>query len=303
MDTSLKDWGGIFDSATHTYTLNGKVLHGITKMLHRQIFKDMYKDVPQYILDKSAERGTNIHNLCHLHDMGIEIPSDSEYFNEVTEYANITNGLTYEDSEYIVTDGEYFASGIDKVYRVDDNTFDIGDIKTTYAKNEDYVTWQLNIYKYLFELQNPSMKVRNMYYIYIREGKSELIKVRELSQEWIKSLLDAEKNGKEYELPSELVRRSELPSNVANVENAIISTILELKSLEERKKQFEQTLLELMEKGNVKKWETENIAITRVLPTNRKSIDSAKLKELYPDVYNDCIKESTTKSSVKITIK
>ena len=51
---------------------------------------------------------------------------------EVADYISLTseNDLVHETSEYLITDNENYASMIDKVYRVDETTFDIGDIKT-----------------------------------------------------------------------------------------------------------------------------------------------------------------------------
>ena len=74
-------------------------------------------------------------------------------------------------SEYLISDNAHYASMIDKVYRVNDNTFDRCDIKTYGAmtvEKFEKAEWQLSIYAYLFELQNPKAKVRNLFIIHLR---------------------------------------------------------------------------------------------------------------------------------------
>ena len=83
---------------------------------------------------------------------------------EVADYIQICkdNGLTHECSEYCITDGENWASQIDKVYRTSVDTFDLADIKTYGIMTADKLAkarWQLSIYAYLFELQNKKAKV------------------------------------------------------------------------------------------------------------------------------------------------
>jgi hypothetical protein len=133
MGYKLVKSGVVFDSEHHTYTLDGKQLSGITSLLDRQLFKDKYSGIPEDILRKAAERGTYIHQCCELADEGF--PSDCK---EAMNYLNLKSkyNLKIEESEYLVSDNEYYASCIDKVYRYDDNTFYLGDIKTTYKLNK-----------------------------------------------------------------------------------------------------------------------------------------------------------------------
>ena len=61
----------VFNPNEHTYMLGDKELSGITSVISRQLFPDKYRDVPEYMLRKAAERGTMIHSICELvDDMG-----------------------------------------------------------------------------------------------------------------------------------------------------------------------------------------------------------------------------------------
>jgi hypothetical protein len=64
-----------------------------------------------------------------------------------------------------------YASNIDKVYRVSDDTFSLGDIKTygvMSPKKREKAKWQLSIYAYLFELQNKKAKIDKLFIIHLR---------------------------------------------------------------------------------------------------------------------------------------
>ena len=64
-----------FNEENHTYFLGDKQLSGITGMIKRQLFPDKYKEVPQHILERAAERGTRVHHECQFVDTtGFGIP-------------------------------------------------------------------------------------------------------------------------------------------------------------------------------------------------------------------------------------
>ena len=110
----------------------------------------------------------------------------------VDNYAAL--GLPVLASEYLVSDGTDFASMIDKVLRVDDNTVDLVDLKTTSILHENALKNQLSIYAYLFEKQNPGMKVRNLYGLHIQKNNQvSLVKVDRMSDASIETLMNNER--------------------------------------------------------------------------------------------------------------
>jgi hypothetical protein len=70
--------------------------------------------------------------------------------------------------------------------------------------------------------------------------------------------------------------------------------------LKAQQKEFRDQLYQKMEENDIKKIDTGDLIITRVLPTVRKSVDSTKLKKEMPDVYTLYLKESTVKGSIRI---
>ncbi|MGG5324209.1 hypothetical protein IGJ62_001844 [Enterococcus pernyi] len=75
------------------------------------------------------------------------------------------------------------------------------------------------------------------------------------------------------------------------------------KIIKAQQKDFRDQLYQKMEENDIKKIDTGDIVITRVLPAVRKSVDSTKLKKEQPDIYEQYLKESTTKGSIRIKEK
>lgn len=145
----LKDSGVLFDEEQHTYLLGDKYLSGITGTLQRQMFPNEFEGIPKDVIDAAAQYGTDVHHSCE--DFDFSWINDGT--QEVQDYIQICKeyNLTHECSEYTVTDGSDWASRIDKVYRVSDDTFDIGDIKTYGVMTADKLAkakWQLSIYAF-----------------------------------------------------------------------------------------------------------------------------------------------------------
>ena len=104
----------VFNEENHTYFLGDKQLSGITGMIKRQLFPDKYKEVPQHILERAAERGTRVHHECQFVDTTGFEPESQEAMN----YLLLRTGAGYKTlaNEYTVSDGENFASNIDCVW-------------------------------------------------------------------------------------------------------------------------------------------------------------------------------------------
>lgn len=74
-----------------------------------------------------------------------------------------------------------------------------------------------------------------------------------------------------------------------------------IKSIQEDIKAKREVLLELMTKYDVKSIKNDLFTYTRVNESIRTTVDSKKLKELYPNIYDEVKKETTVKASLRIT--
>lgn len=104
----------------------------------------------------------------------------------------------------------------------------------------------------------------------------------------------------EYQIhPSEM----KIPGTVQKVIDDISELAVQKKSIEDQEKKMKEKLVKAMEKYDVKSFENDRVKFMYVAPSERKSIDSAKLKKQYHDIAEECTKVSPVKSSVRITVK
>lgn len=287
----------IFNPDEHTYMLGDKELSGITSVISRQLFPNKYRDVPEDVLKKAAERGTMIHSICELvDDMGISHDSD-----EAQGYKELKDdwGLRYECSEYLVSDDEHYASCIDKVYRENETDFTLGDIKTTYVLDKESVRWQLSIYAYLFELQNPGCKAVRLIGIWLRGKNHEIVEVERIPSEVVVNLLKCDSEGRQFVNPYSISPVT-LPDEYRKMERTIQEIVSQAKYWSDKKKEIADAVMMSMVEAGEYNWEGDIISFTRKKDTIRKDFDKKAFEKDYPDLYNKYLKEIPVVGSVTL---
>lgn len=294
----LKNSGVYFDKDSHQYWLDNKELNGITGMLSRQLFKDKYSSVPSYILNRAAERGERIHTGCFTYDMFGSVNDE-----EVQWYADLKEKEQFEvhESEYIVTDRDYFATAIDKIITIS-GVICLGDIKTTYVLDKEYLSWQLSINAYLFELQNPGLKVGGLYAIYIRDG-AKLVEIERKPDEVVKSLLEAEKEGRQFENPYALVVSDKDSEQALHLVKELAEIAHSIEQLKDVEKEYKDRIEKLFDEIGAEKWESDYFVITKTKSYEKKTFDSKKFEKDDPTTYANYLKTSTVKGSIKTKFK
>ena len=282
----------VFDEVKHTYELNGKPLKGITHIIKDKLFPDEYKDVPESVLANAANRGHRIHTALELYDT-VEIYTEecqelSNYIKAREQFPWLAKHIA---SEYIVTDGEQYASGIDKVYEGENGGVILADVKTTYKVPMDYVAWQLSVYAYFFSLMNPNVPVEKAYVIWLRDEKHLIAEVNIVDLELVKQLLYTD------EVP-------QLPENRIGIDEEYLLGLK--KRAEEATEAYEnakQHLMEFMEENKVSKYEGSLFTISLRAGGERKPFDSKSFKTEYPDLYEQYVKTSASKPTIAIRMK
>lgn len=294
----LNDSGILFDAESHTYcTKDGEVLQGITGRLKERAFPDEYIDVPEEVLQRAAKKGTRIHNILELYDeVGLitnECQELQKYMKAQTEFPFLANHL---QSEYLITDNKQYASAIDKVYVENDGVI-LGDVKTTYHLNEEYVSWQLSIYAYFFNLVNPDVEVKKLYALWFREDKYKVVEVERKSIEDVKKLLYTEEA-----LPVTTVDEAMMP-DINSAEAAIIEYKEAMEYCKAQYDRLKDGILAIMVANNIKKYDGQKISITRKGEGERASFDSKAFKAEHPDMYEQYMVKSKTPPSLIVKIK
>lgn len=267
----------VFNPNEHTYMLGDKELSGITSVISRQLFPDKYRDVPEYVLRKAAERGTMIHSICELvDDMGITHDSD-----EAQGYKELKDdwGLRYECSEYLVSDNEHYASCIDKVYRENETDFTLGDIKTTYVLDKESVRWQLSIYAYFFELQNPGCNAVRLIGIWLRGKNHEIVEVERIPSEIVINLLKCDSEGRQFVNPYSISPVT-LPDEYRKMERTIQEIVSQAKYWSDKKKEITDGVMMAMVEAGEYSWKGDIISFTRKRTLSERILTRRRLRKI-----------------------
>lgn len=289
--------GVAFNQEAHTYHLGDKELKGVTGMLSAMLFKDKYNGVSEEVLKKAAAYGSGVHEAVELyHTLGIEDGSD-----ELAKYKELVGGLTFEASEYLISDNENIASSIDLVFTDKDGHIMLADIKTTYGGlDRNYLSWQLSVYAYLFERQNPGLRVDSLIGIWLRKGEGYTSFIDRRPVEEVERLIYEYAN----DLECSLTKEQTLPAEVTTLADAIADMETKIKSMTAQRDELKEKILGLMRENNCDKVELDGrVLITRVPATTRETLDPKALKADLPDVYAKYVKTSEIKESLKITVR
>ena len=307
--------GLVFDPQEHRYFLNGKELSGVTSVIHKHLFPHAHDGIPQRILKASAEYGSKVHKIL---ENGDKLWQKDEQSVELQDYISLCReyGLVNLESEYLVTDFRNFASACDKVYQVDSSTVSIGDIKTVYgdlskAANKqklERATWQLSIYKYMFELMNPHLKVKDLFVIHLRYKErangtidriAKLIYVDPIPESICKALLEAEVKGEQF------VMSETEPQKKLTIDEGLIRQLLQTKAdVEEKLSNIKTQLLSEMEAlGETTFTTPTGLKIVRKLETIRKAFDLKSFTLQNPQLdLSPYMKESKVAGSLSIAL-
>lgn len=294
---SLRERNDVFFSdIVHCYlNKDNKELIGVTSLMKKHGLSANYDGIPQAVLERAAQRGTAVHKLFEDYDNGAEV----EQSPLLDSY--IALGLDVLRSEYLVSDGELVASMIDKVLA--DGS--LVDVKNTSELHVDAVTWQLSIYAYLFERQNPRIKVPHIYALHVKGGRcKELRELNRIPDEEIARLLECERNGElfipasAHPLTLAQVWDEATISEVRRLEDALVQFEANAKATKAKLESLRSTLYDFMMANNIDKMETDTFSYTLKRPYERSSVDTKALAEQMPDVVAQFTKTTKVKGSV-----
>ena len=295
--TQLKSIPVAFDEERHLYTdtRNGKQLLGITSTLLHRLFPDKYRDIPAHILAQAADRGSVIHEDIELAETLGTKPSTEEGKNYLKLKAE--NDMKFLAAEHLVSDLTRYASNIDLIFDVEENVVDIADIKTTSKFDRESTAWQLSIYAYFLELNNPEVKVRNLYGLWLRKDIAERISLRRHTVEEVQDLIQADTENREYNYSPAF------PEYIVNNEQTLYSLAKKIKDLTEEYEALKAKVMESMSKNKDKSFDLGNMVITLSPSSSRAAFDSKLFKQEHEDLYAQYTKKAPTKETLRITLR
>lgn len=290
-----------FDEEQHRYFLGEKELSGITGTLIKKAFPDTYKDIPDAVLAKAAERGSVVHQNLELFDtvFNSDVNIMHSVLPEVKDYNEmiISYGLHHVDSEYLVTDNENFASAIDKVLADNEGNIYLADIKTTATLHYDNVSLQLSIYAKWFEEQNPDLKVKEIVCMWFKNGQSKFQPLPRVADYQIDDLINAYlADDTDYQY------KVEVPEQFSALEQEYRLITARMDALKIKQDDLKEQMMKMMEANKQKSIKTNIGSYSYVAATTKKTFDTKLFKDTEPEHYEYYLKETTTKPSIRIKL-
>ena len=89
----------------------------------------------------------------------------------------------------------------------------------------------------------------------------------------------------------------------ADAENKIISIEKEISRLKAVQDELKKSLLAELEAKGLIKVETDNLVISYIAPSDRETFDSKRFRDDNPDLYDEYVKISPVKSSIRLKVK
>lgn len=294
-----------FDPETHTYFLNGKPLISVTQLLKKHGLAPDYSGVDEETLNRAAERGTLIHNEIEDYIKSGEVGFTPELVSFIERFKTV--GYDFVASE-VAVHNDVIAGTIDLILDsvAPDNEEYIIDFKTTSSINFEAVSWQLSLYAYLRAVTAEryfSVKTKLQEWHFQPDGSLRVIDIPLQPWEEIERLLECERNGETYTRNLEGIVTDAQVAEIEYAENLIAEADRQKKEAEARLDGIKASLQAEMEKRGIKSFETDRLKLTYVLPGERTTIDSARLKKELPDIAAQFSKTTSTAASLRITFK
>lgn len=286
-----------FDETLHKYTVDGKEVISVTQLLQKHNITPSYDAVDKELLRVASERGTLIHEEV---EKWIE-SGECGFTEESEKICDYLFERADENSEIMseqMVANDVVAGRFDVLY-THAKKLVLTDIKTGNTKHLFGWTWQLSLYKYLYEKMYG--KEIDSLEILWANGDLTVIPCEYVGDEKIENLLKAEREGRlisDVDLgvsEEELVDLEELMQKIKVKED-------ELKLLKDMVDSVKTVLYGTMEKEGIKTVDRGNLKITYVAPSSRTSVDSKKLEKEEPEIYKKYAKTTTVAGSIKITL-
>ena len=286
-----------FDENLHKYTVDGKEVISVTQLLQKHKITPSYDAVDKELLRVASERGTLIHEevekWIESGECGFTEESEKicDYlFERADENSKIM-------SEQIVAN-DVVAGRFDVLY-THAKKLVLTDIKTGNTKHLFGWSWQLSLYKYLYEKMYG--KEIDSLEILWANGDLTVIPCEYVGDDKIENLLKAEREGRLISDVDLGVSEEEL-EDLEGLMQEIKVKEDELKLLKDMVDSVKTVLYGNMEKEGIKTVDRGKLKITYVAPSSRTSVDSKKLEMEEPEIYKKYIKTTTVAGSIKITL-
>ena len=286
-----------FDEILHKYTVDGKEVISVTQLLQKHRITPNYDAVDKELLRVASERGTLIHEEV---EKWIE-SGECGFTEEAEKICDFLFERADENTKILseqMVANDVVAGRFDVLY-THAKKLVLTDIKTGNTKHLFGWSWQLSLYKYLYEKMYG--KEIDSLEILWANGDLTVIPCEYVGDDKIENLLNAEREGRLISDVDLGVSEEEL-EDLEELLEEIDKKKEELNVMEGKVKKIKNILYGTMKKNGVKTVDRNKLKITYVAPSTRTSVDSKKLQKEEPEIYKKYVETTTVAGSIKITL-
>lgn len=172
----------------HIYLLNGIQTPSVSELLRKK-FPDKYANVPSYVLQNKAEYGGKVHAMIERFESGRELGKLGIFEKiSLTQYQKLkqAKGFTVESQEHIIWYKDKFCGRYDMTTINKNGFLCLGDIKTTYKLDREYLSYQLSLYELAYEwtYEVEPFPFAEMFCLWIPKGElGEYVPIERIDRE------------------------------------------------------------------------------------------------------------------------
>ena len=325
-----------FSENPHGYFLQGVQLSGITSLIHSATGLGVYAEASDYVknflIPKAGEKGTAVHSAIEHYDKtgqkiteyDLPLNGHLDVSAQLENYIRLREGYEPVDNEYTVSDNIMYASNIDNVWqKIETGGIYLVDTKTNnldlYPGGEDalieYLSWQLSCYAYLFELQNPGLRVEGLLGNWFRDSEYKQWPINRKDDSLIKTLLDIDYEVTDHGFVYNINDKEMFTANIAAVSpqqdaimpqhaiNAIAAILKEEKAAKARLDELKVQLKNAMIEHGIKSWDAGKFTATIAKDSVTNTFDTTRFKKDHADLYEQYIKQSVRAGSFTLKLK
>jgi hypothetical protein len=310
-----------FEEQEHKYIVDNKTVVSATQVLKANGLSPVFEGVPNEVLVSAADKGTNIHSLfeqinesrgdvTHLFidgDFGAYAKAidDAKIWERYSEYKAET--ILY--SKRLGMAGRVDFIGVDK----DNGSTCICDLKSGNPDKMDfwYAAWQLSLYAEMLKDETGLIADKlSVYYFPVDKEGNMCLEERDLTG-WVptKNLMELEEaiiTGELYSGMKECIDVEDRKDIILfhDLARKFSRMSFEVDRLKEDYDRRKKAICKVMEKNHIYSCRLEpDVLISYVKPYERRTVESKRLKEDMPDVFNKYSKIASTEATIRVKIK
>ena len=282
-----------FVPETHKYFKDNKEIPSANQIIDKVMGNVFTKNTLQMI--RARDKGTLIHNaISDFVKFGKEPSFPMTEFDNFLELSKKYD-IVWDLSEQIIynnINGYEYCGTLDLYSLLRE---EISDIKT--GSTKQLKKWQIQLSLYAWALRNTfGLKVSRGSILWLHNDMAEYIEIELLSDEAILHIL-MKYYGKGIDIQQEEISLKCLNSNAIQ---ELDETLTAIEVMENKVKEIKEKIKLEMEQRNINQIRLGKRVISYVAPTEREIVDSKKLRDEYPQIWDICKKTSKTNGSIRI---